>query len=185
MKLILMRVTRRRKLIKRTTTTKRKLRNLGNEQRRLLLHQGNDELQAPKQTAPQKVKDENPRHQHVQVSLVKSWRKNVLCSVVHLQTCLTADALLDEKVALDPTVLEWIERYEEDETAAMTEMVNFILRVCIHCILTNSSVADAPLKSIPKTWTMKIPSLKPSPKSKNSTNKYTIPLTLLITDKSP
>lgn len=42
-------------------------------------------------------------------------------------TCV--DALLDEKVALDPTVLEWIERYEDDETAAMTEMVNFILRV--------------------------------------------------------
>ena len=46
-------------------------------------------------------------------------------------TCV--DALLDEKVALDPTVLEWIERYEDDETAAMTEMVNFILRVSSSC----------------------------------------------------
>jgi hypothetical protein len=36
---------------------------------------------------------------------------------------------LDDKIALDPTVLEWIERHEQDEKAAMTEMVNFILRV--------------------------------------------------------
>jgi len=46
-----------------------------------------------------------------------------------LKNLIVAEALLDEKVALDPTVLEWIERYEEDETTAMTEMVNFILRV--------------------------------------------------------
>ena len=32
-------------------------------------------------------------------------------------------------MALDPTVLEWIERYEENESEAMTELVNFILRV--------------------------------------------------------
>jgi hypothetical protein len=32
---------------------------------------------------------------------------------------------------LDATILEWIERYEEDSTTAMTEMVNFILRVRI------------------------------------------------------
>ena len=44
------------------------------------------------------------------------------------------EALLDEKIALDPTVMEWIERYEEDDTAAMTEMVNFILRVISHPI---------------------------------------------------
>lgn len=36
---------------------------------------------------------------------------------------------MDDKVALDATILEWIEKYEEDEPAAMTEMVNFILRV--------------------------------------------------------
>src|ERR1700723_1098837 len=40
-----------------------------------------------------------------------------------------AEALLDDKIALDPTVLEWIERYQENENSAMTEMVNFILRV--------------------------------------------------------
>jgi len=40
------------------------------------------------------------------------------------------EALLDDKIALDPTVLEWIERYDQDEKTAMTEMVNFILRVC-------------------------------------------------------
>ena len=39
------------------------------------------------------------------------------------------EALLDDKVALDATILEWIERYEEDNATAMTEMVNFILRV--------------------------------------------------------
>ena len=36
---------------------------------------------------------------------------------------------MDDKVALDATILEWIERYEENEPAAMTEIVNFILRV--------------------------------------------------------
>lgn len=42
---------------------------------------------------------------------------------------LILDALLDDKVALDATIIEWIDRYTEDETAAMTEIVNFILRV--------------------------------------------------------
>lgn len=42
------------------------------------------------------------------------------------------EALLDDKVALDATILEWIERYEEDKATAMTEMVNFILRVISH-----------------------------------------------------
>jgi hypothetical protein len=36
---------------------------------------------------------------------------------------------LDDKVALDATILEWIGKYQEEEPAAMTEMVNFILRV--------------------------------------------------------
>ena len=39
------------------------------------------------------------------------------------------EALLDDKVALDATILEWIDQYEKDKTSAMTEMVNFILRV--------------------------------------------------------
>ena len=42
---------------------------------------------------------------------------------------LILDALLDDKVALDATIIEWIDRYTEDETAATTEIVNFILRV--------------------------------------------------------
>src|SRR5277367_5595264 len=41
----------------------------------------------------------------------------------------SVEALLDDKVALDATILEWIERYEDDKTAAMAEMINFILRV--------------------------------------------------------
>jgi hypothetical protein len=91
-----------------------------------------------------------------------------------LRSGLMVDALLDEKVALDPTVLEWIERYEEDETAAMTEMVNFILRVESSPSFTDDSVVDVPLKSIRRTSMTKITSSTPSLKSKNSTNKYSL-----------
>jgi cohesin complex subunit SA-1/2 len=83
------------------------------------------------------------------------------------------EALLDDKVALDATILEWIERYEDDKTAAMTEMINFILRVrhFILCILTFSAV-DVPLKSVLKTSMTKITSPIPSPKSKKPTKTY-------------
>ena len=80
------------------------------------------------------------------------------------------EALLDDKVALDATILEWIERYEDDKTAAMTEMINFILRVrhSVLYILT-FSVVDVPLKSVLKTSMTKITSPTPSPKSKKPT----------------
>jgi cohesin complex subunit SA-1/2 len=83
------------------------------------------------------------------------------------------EALLDDKVALDATILEWIERYEDDKTAAMTEMINFILRVrhFILYILTSSAV-DVPLKSVLKTSMTKITSPTPSPKSKKPTKTY-------------
>ena len=81
------------------------------------------------------------------------------------------DALLDEKVALDPTVLEWIERYEDDETAAMTEMVNFILRVVPHPTIADSSAVDVLLKSTLKMSTWKTILSTTSLKSKKPTNK--------------
>jgi hypothetical protein len=79
---------------------------------------------------------------------------------------------LDDKVALDATILEWIEKYQEDESAAMTEMVNFILRVQSLRRLSNSSAADATLRFVRKTSIMKITSQTTSPKSKKPTNEY-------------
>src|SRR5579871_353921 len=96
---------------------------------------------------------------------------------------LWLDALLDEKVALDPTVLEWIERYEEDETAAMTEMVNFILRVIRPNYLAYVSVVDAPLKSAQKTSMSKTTSLTTSLKSKKPTNRCLL-FSILLTFKT-
>jgi hypothetical protein len=81
-----------------------------------------------------------------------------------------AEALLDDKVALDATILEWIEKYEEDEPAAMTEMVNFILRVRPLKAPFNSSAADATLRFVRKTSITKITSQTTSPKSKKPTN---------------
>ena len=45
------------------------------------------------------------------------------------QKAYFVEALLDDNVALDTTILEWIERYEEDKTKALAAMVNFVLRV--------------------------------------------------------
>lgn len=60
------------------------------------------------------------------------------------------EALLDDKVALDATVLEWVERYEEDSTTAMTEMVNFILRVSSLDTMSYISAVGVLLKSAQK-----------------------------------
>lgn len=92
---------------------------------------------------------------------------------------LWVDALLDEKVALDPSVLEWIERYEEDETAAMTEMVNFILRVILPSYLAYISVVDVPLKLAQRTSMSKTTSSTTSLKSKRPTNRYPLSSILL------
>jgi hypothetical protein len=91
------------------------------------------------------------------------------------------DALLDEKVALDPTVLEWIERYEDDETSAMTEMVNFILRVIPHPKTADFSAVDVLLKSTLKMSTWKTTLSTTSLKSKKPTNKS--PPSSFTTDK--
>jgi hypothetical protein len=65
------------------------------------------------------------------------------------------EALLDEQGALETTVVEWIERYQENASTAMAEMVNFILQVYSTRSTTDDSAAGVPSKSVLKTSTMK------------------------------
>ena len=162
----------------------RKLGSLGNERRRRLLLNLDGNLRVLKLIESKRdLKHGSRKIDEAALKMCPKIPMNVQCWV-NYRVCdmanLWLDALLDEKVALDPTVLEWIERYEEDETAAMTEMVNFILRVIRPNYLAYVSVVDAPLKSAQKTSMSKTTSLTTSLKSKKPTNRYLL-FSILLT----